>query len=237
MYSNESQTISPALSTDLSARIRSVSMEADPSSQRNFNLATSLPNAEKASKPPESSEAACQCLRTIGMLLMELEAKSLVVESGTLDSMLVSQKDFLRRCNSILDCIDCSVRAEYILLLGLLAQSLTNLCEDTVNKYIEEVQRQLEFPKTSHATIPSPPSSETSNKVFLGQYEIESPQEWHTLMKVLIVMQLQNLQSLLRGMFKAASLGSNANHFPMIERPCPTERRVMVLIQRLGQAT
>lgn len=181
----------------------------------------------------EPCEASCQCLRTIGIMLTELEAKSLVAESGTLDSMLASQKYFLSRCNSILDCENCSVRAEYILLLGLLAQNLTNLCEATVNKYLDEVRRP---PKTPGATIPSPPLSEASNKVYLGHYEVGSPQEWHTLMKVLIVMQLQNVQSLLRGMFRAASLGSNAKHFPMIERPCPTERRVTILIRRLGQA-
>jgi len=171
------------------------------------------------------------------MMLIELEAKSLVVEDGTLDSMLASQKEFLSRCKSILDCQYCSMRAEYILLLGLLAQNLTNLCETTVNKYLDEVRRPCETHKILDATNPSPPSSETSNKVYLGQYEVESPQEWHTLIKVLIVMQLQNVQSLLRGMFKAASLGSTAKHFPMIERPCPTERRVTIFIQRLGQAT
>ncbi len=170
-------------------------------------------------------------------MLIELEAKSLVFENGTLDSMLASQKDSLSRCNSILDCQNCSMRAEYILLLGLLAQNLTNLCETTVNKYLDEVRRPSENDKTLDATIPSPPSSETSDKVYLGHYKVESPQEWHTLMKVLIIMQLQNVQSLLKGMFKAASLGSNAKHFPMIERPCPTERRVTILIQRLSQTT
>lgn len=198
-----------------------------------------LPNSDPSSKAmhqSESSESPCQCLRNIGMMLIELEAKSLVVENGTLDSMLASQKEFLSRCHSILDCQNCSMRAEYILLLGLLAQNLTNLCENTVNKYLDAVQRPSDSHETGDATIPSPSLSETSNKVYLGQYEVDSPQEWHTLMKVLIVMQLQNVQSLLRGMFKAASLGSNAEHYPMIERPCPTERRVAGLIQRLSQA-
>lgn len=140
----------------------------------------------------DSQHASCHCLSTIGILLTELEAKSLVTErSGSLDSMLAAQKEFLARCQSVLNCLDCSMRAEYILLLGLLAQNLTNLCETTVNKYLEEIRPSAEHSSSSSdACIPSPPS-ETSFKVNLGQYEVESTQEWHTLMKVLIVMQLQ----------------------------------------------
>lgn len=220
--------------------VHSVPFAGSPGSVHGIGQEGLLPNGDlspKALDRSTSSGTPCQCLHNIGMMLIELEAKSLVVENGTLDSMLASQKDFLSRCNSILDCQHCSMRAEYILLLGLLAQNLTNLCESTVNKFLEAVRRPSENHETLGATMPSRPLSETSDKVYLGRYEVELPQEWHTLMKVLIVMQLQNVQSLLKGMFKAASLGSNAEHCPMVERPCPTERRVIRLIQRLSQAT
>lgn len=148
-------------------------------------------NLDQTAQLPSTESAFCQCLSTIGTLLAELEARSLAAENGSLDSMLAVQKDFLGRCNSVLNCLDCSMRAEYILLLGLLAQNLTNQCDNTVSKYLEEVRPSVEHSSSRlDPPIPSPPS-ETNFRVNLGQYEVESTQEWHTLIKVLIVMQLQ----------------------------------------------
>lgn len=189
------------------------------------------PKVNSSSDLPDCAKDPCQCLHTVGLLMTGLEARSLLVDSDTLDSKLASQRVFLSRCNSVLGCEACSARPEYLMLLGLLTQNLTNFCEATVDKYLDEVRSHSKTP----GTIRSPSSSESSNRANLGSYEVESSEEWSTLMKVLIILQLQSLQTLLRGMKKASHLESNAM-LPKVEWPCPTERRVVALVQRLGQA-
>ena len=165
--------------------------------------------------------------------MTELEARSLVTDTAALDSKLASQKEFLTRCESVLGCATCSIRPEYLLLLGLLTQNLTNSCEATVNKYLEEIQTLQKSPEnldtTGHLSTPS----RTNGHAHLGRYQVETPREWSTLMKVLIILQLQNVQTLLRGMKKASYLVSDPA-LPRVQWPCPTERRVVGLIQRLG---
>jgi len=60
---------------------------------------------------------------------------------------------------------------------GLLAQNITNLCETTINEYLDNVQSPSETRKSLNATIL------LSRKVYLGQHKLKSPQEWHTLLK------------------------------------------------------
>ena len=185
---------------------------------------------------PDLSELPCQCLQNVTVMLSEIENKSLMTETVSLDCTLAWQKKFLSRCNSILECAKCPTRPEYLLLLGLLAQSITNHCESSVNTYLEEERRQSTQHRTLDTESDSLASLESNNRTYLGQYAVESPQEWNSLMKVLILLQLQNVQSLLRGMKKARSSGPNAVSLPRVQGPCPTEQRLMVLIQRLGNS-
>ena len=177
-------------------------------------------------------ESPCRCLEIVGKLLTETESKSLETDTGAVDMKLTWQKGFLQRCNTVLDCPNCLARPEYLLLLGFLTQNLTNYIEATVNMYLEDIQSQ---PRPSSTKSPST-SSERSSKAHLGQYEVESPREWSTLMKVLIILQLQSVQKLLRSMKEASHMESNAM-LPQIQWPCPTERRVMRFIDKLGQPT
>ena len=168
--------------------------------------------------------------------MTELEARSLVADTAALDSKLASQKEFLGRCESVLGCPACSIRPEYLLLLGLLTQNLTNSCETTVNKYLEEIQNLPNSPQSLDTTSRTPQPSQINSRAHLGRYEVETSREWSTLIKVLIILQLQNVQTLLRGM-KTASYLVTDPALPRVQWPCPTERRVVGLIQRLGEAT
>ena len=196
--------------------------------------------------------------------MMELEAKGLNPDTAPLDTKLSSQKDFLNRCNTLLECAVCRTRPEYLLLLGLFTQNLTSLCEATVSNYLAEVQT---IPDSRQIRDTNPdPVSKAGTVAHIGQYEIDSQQEWNTLVKVLIILQLQSIENLLRGTKEASYTESNSM-LPRVQWPCktnpklsfvtewchicpyqmsdanfkvdsgPTARRVMILIQRLGQPT
>ena len=219
----------PLMSTSI-APGPSESLREIPHAIQGINGTVPVPNTKPHIGTGESSSSSCSCLQVVGKMMTELEARSLEIDDSAVDSKLASQKDFLNRCNSILGCQTCSARPEYLLLLGLLTQNLTNFCEGTVNRYLNEIGNHPE----SSATMG--PLAETKNRGRVGHYEVDSRHEWSTLMKVLIILQLQSVQTLLRGMKKASHLESNAI-LPRVEWPCPSERRIMALIQRLGETT
>lgn len=160
-------------------------------------LESVLGNGSKSLRPSGNSPTRCECLRTIEVLFEELERKKHTIDPAALDSILASQKKALVRCNSVLSCSTCAARSEYILLLGLITERLATLCESTVSLYLKEVQRRSSFRTSSNGKHHSRTSSEETNKVFLGRYEIESPEEWSSLIRVLIVIQIRNLRILL----------------------------------------
>lgn len=177
----------------------------------------------------------CQCLNTVAVLLEELEAKSKLVDPAALDSILASQKEALGRCNSVLSCTTCFPKPEYILLLGMVTERLACLCEATVTKYLEEAaQRQSNsVTEASNGRHHSRTSSAGSGgaKVFLGSYEIESPEEYNGVIRFLIALQLQSLRKFIEGMKKAAGTGpSCASQLPKVQA---AEKRVAKLIQKI----
>lgn len=174
--------------------------------------------------PPASADvpARCQCLRLIEVLLEDLERGHYLDDPAALDSILAWQKRALSHCSTVLSCSACVARSEHILLLAFITERLATLCESTVSLYLKELQRRSSANGRRH--------SEESGTVFLGCYEIESKEEWSSLIRVLIVLQLRSLRSLLGDMSNAARAGTNAAQLPMVQA---TERRVDDLIQRL----
>lgn len=191
-----------------------------------------LSNVSKALSPPDDSPTRCQCLWTIEVSLEELERKQHIVDPAALDSILALQKKALAGGYSVLDCSTCVSRSEYVLLLGLTTERLVTLCESAVSMYLEEVQRRSSSRTSPDRKYQSRTSSGESIKTFLGRYEIESLEEWSSLMRVLIVIQLRNLLTLLAGIKKAALSGTNVTRLPMVQA---TERRIGVLIQKVRQ--
>lgn len=199
---------------------------------RQTSSMSTLPRVQRSKTLPSSddSPARCQCLRLIEVLLEDLERKNFLDDPVALDSILAWQRKALAHCSTVLGCSACVARSEYILLLGLITDRLATLCESTVSLYLKEVQRRTTSQTSSDRRHHSRTSSEESSTVFLGCYEIESREEWSSLIRVLIVLQLRNLRSLLGDMNKAATTRTNASHLPMVQA---SERRVSNLIQKL----
>ena len=163
------------------------------------------------------------------MLLEDLETKGRHVDTAALDSILVSQKEALGRCNTVLNCSSCFLRPEYILLLGMVAERLATLCESTVAKYLEDTHEGTSFHESSATNNPI-----HDVKVCLGGYEIETPDERVGLVRLMIVMQLQSLRKFVEGV--SIAVASRREGKTQVGKVQAAEQRLAKLIQRIRQS-
>lgn len=195
---------------------------ATPSSQSN----------QETSTRSTATQGNCQCLNTIVIVIEDLEAKSMHVDTTSLDSILMSQKEALDRCNSVLNCSTCYLRREYILLLGMVTEVLASLCESTVTKYLET---------SNDGTLPREPDADARHysrgspmddiKVSLGGYEIEIPEERIRMVHVLIAMQLQSSKKFIEGVANAVVLRAEGKTSAI--KVQAAEQRVAKLIHKV----
>ena len=200
-----------------------------------------MPSKDDSANQQTKPASKCRCLNTISLLL---EGRTQLPNSSVkLDLILASQKETLARCHSVLSCSTCSPRPEYILLLGMVTERLVSLYECIIDRYLACVSSaQLPFrhgAAAAAATSPGPrnhhrnsPSSSGEVKVFLGNYEIDHPDEYNGLMRVLIVMQLRCLWKFVTGMKKAAESGAAV----VAPRVYALEKRAMRLVQTIRQS-
>lgn len=163
------------------------------------------------------------------LLLEDLETKARHVDTAALDSILVSQKEALGRCNSVLNCPSCFLRSEYILLLGMVTERLVSLCESTVAKYLDDVNDGTPFRKINARGNPM-----DDVKVSLGGYEIETPDERVGMVRLLIVMQLQSLRKFIEGV--ANAVASRKEGKTQLAKVQAAEQRLAKLIQKIRQS-
>ena len=163
------------------------------------------------------------------MLLEELETKARHVNTAALDSILVSQKEALGRCNTVLNCPSCFLRPEYILLLGMVTERLASLCESTVAKYLDDVNDGTSFGEMNGVGSPM-----DGVKVSLGGYEIETPDERIGMVRLLIVMQLQSLRKFVEGV--ANAVASRPEGKMQVVKVQGAEQRLAKLIQKIRQS-
>ena len=191
-----------------------------------------LSHGSKGMSSSHDNPTRCLCLWTIRVLLEELEKNNNPADPAALDTNLSSQKQALARCKTILKCSTCVARSEYILILGLIAQRLVTSYEASVSVYMQGLQRRSSIRVESNGIGRSQIRSEESEKVFLGHYEIDSPEEWSSLIRVIICLQLREFQTLLADMKDAAADGPKAAEMPVVRA---TERRIASLIYKLRQ--
>lgn len=190
------------------------------------------PNCNSHQKLDTSSASVsenCQCLSTMVMLLEDLETKARHVESAALDSILMSQKEALGRCNTVLNCSSCFLRQEYILLLGMVTEKLASLCESTVAKYLDDENGGTAFQEMNARGNPM-----DGVKVSLGGYEIETPDERVGMVRLLIVMQLQSLRKFVEGV--ANAVASRKEGKTQVLKVQAAEQRLAKLIQKIRQS-
>ncbi|KAL8826325.1 MAG: hypothetical protein Q9191_003876, partial [Dirinaria sp. TL-2023a] len=198
----------------------------------------SLLDVQKPPVPAFSVPANCKCLQEIGTLLSDLEHCRSQTTSVPLDYTLSYHKSALKQLSSLISCHMCRARPEFLVLLGVVCEKSTALCEAMLEQFSLE-SNPCPTTTQDRASTTKPRERfeatkaglyETHKTAFLGDYEVNSPAEWHWLMKVLVGMQLSSLHNVLttiKGMM--TPLPNGAQHGTLL---LSIEKRVRSLAAR-----
>lgn len=163
----------------------------------------------------------CTCLEEIGTLLSDLEHHRSRAATAPLDGTLSYHKSALAQLTALVSCQKCRTRLEFLVLLGVVCEKSTALCEEMLSK--RSLRHCLGSPAAKDdgsitkmeemIGMAGTDGNGTSKTAFLGDYEVNSVAEWHLLMKVLVGMQLSNLHNLLKVIkYLMAPLPNGAQH-------------------------
>ena len=166
-------------------------------------------------------EKTCQCLAEVTFALEKFEASRISGSRAGLDSIVANQKDVIQRCRSMLKCSSCMAKRENFVLLVFMSERIVVACGRIVTLYrmedggirtITGQPSQLGCLPTNHlpngveisnqgltTSVPSRTSSGWQ-ELLLGDYEINSVQEWDYLVRALINLQLKAMKGLLEDM-------------------------------------
>ncbi|KAI0141747.1 hypothetical protein GGR57DRAFT_509009 [Xylariaceae sp. FL1272] len=141
----------------------------------------------------------CRCLHRVIMLIEELglePAQSLGKRPTRLDRNLRWHKMAIQVAQQTLSCDLCCSRFESLTILNLLSDQLTTLCKRLVRCYTEPRQMCLVGEGTGNTPSTSPV---IRGSVFLGEYELDCAVEREMVLRPLILIQLRQLRSLVKG--------------------------------------
>ncbi|KAI1325883.1 hypothetical protein F5Y16DRAFT_252233 [Xylariaceae sp. FL0255] len=131
---------------------------------------------EYTTKSHGSNAAACQCLYRIVMVMDQLDSQDDCALEKSLNNMLVLHKEVLSHSTTMLGCMACTMRLENMMIVAMLLNTLAR-----------RYQRIVHVPGDS--TRPSPALS-------LGDYKVDSTEEYVALVYSLLGVQLRRLQTL-----------------------------------------
>lgn len=156
--------------------------------QDNF-LPTLRPPYELTNDESESmisvsqSNTTCHCLYRVLMVIDKLSVQDDSTVENSVDDLLVLHKEALSNGTAILGCTVCIERVENMLVLAMLIDKLSRLCHRIV-----------------HAPIKTPASS-----LSLGDYMVDSAEEYAVLISSLLGVQLRRLQTMAHRLHQISS--------------------------------
>ncbi|KAK4238697.1 hypothetical protein C8A03DRAFT_33297 [Achaetomium macrosporum] len=181
--------------------------------------APTSPTTAKRARPLDDEAAAtaggrdrlvCLCLQHVTFLVHELES----APTSCLDAGLALHKEAVGYGEGMLLCLQCSRRPENLTLLTFLAERLLRLGESIAKIFLQNK-------KTPVLDRPS---------VVVGEYEVDSPLEWETVLLTLIAQQLGAQKRLARTLKASAeTLGSES----VYRKAADTEKRASDLVETL----
>lgn len=147
----------------------------------------------------------CKCLQEIGNLLSDLEHHRSRAATVPLDCTLSYHKSALAQLSALVSCQKCQTRPEFLVLLGVVCEKSTALCETMLSQHPPRQCLASPAAKDGGSITMAGERFEmatidvhvTSKTAFLGDYEVNSVAEWQLLMKVLVDLQLSNLHNVL----------------------------------------
>ncbi|KAL8903859.1 MAG: hypothetical protein Q9207_003657 [Kuettlingeria erythrocarpa] len=191
--------------------------------------ATSGPHTKSQAQSPRlpgstsrgDAKDGCSCLYLTACLLEELGAESARSDPATMDLLLGSLRWALVRCTSILDCERCTSLSDNNMLLAMVGQYMSIICERIVMCYIE-LQRAHDQRQTREqaSTSPSPLSSYLKDEdggtmsksglvnaddIWFSTYRIDNGSERMQVLQCLARVQLTEFSRLLEKLQARAS--------------------------------
>ena len=173
--------------------------------------------------PPPSLPRPCECLHMMASLLEDLESRMETIASTTLDLILASNKEALIHCNKTLRCEMCPTRSGNMTLLSSICEKLVVLCEHVINEYLHQTQRVESSAKATGklSSMLRDGAAGFWQKAFLGAYTLDSYPEWDYLIRLLIGLQLRDLERLLvrmKSMASAVGRGARVTSLHAVEQ-------------------
>ncbi|KAL8925148.1 MAG: hypothetical protein Q9208_003653 [Pyrenodesmia sp. 3 TL-2023] len=213
-----------------------------PSKPPNLS-ATSGPHTKSSAQSPllpdltsrDDAKDGCSCLNLTACLLEELGAESARSDPATMDLLLGSFRWALVRCTSILDCERCTSLSDNNMLLAMVGQYMSIICERTVLCYIE-MQRAQDQRQTRQQMSTSPllagrdivsgdlkdedggtmskSGAVNTDDIWFSTYRIDNGSERMQVLQCLARVQLTELSRLLEKL--QARAGSRRGHLVLL---------------------
>jgi hypothetical protein len=145
------------------------------------------------------------------------------MESYTLDTILAHQKDAVKHCESMVRCLACIARSDYMMLLVIVIDKLADSCRQVVTKLAS---------CSTHGSGEAEPVSGKGPKTHFGQYKIDTPTEREYVSRVLTALRLRNVLAVLARMLTIAASASRGSQLSALRA---TEQRIRGTAEKLKQ--
>ncbi|KAL4880370.1 hypothetical protein BJY04DRAFT_219365 [Aspergillus karnatakaensis] len=189
--------------------------------------------AQKMQDASLTPRGQCDCLLLAAPMLEELENKLHCVdtEPHALDTVLAWQKDACTDCNKMLRCLNSAGCSEHIMLLAFACDKVARLGCRINSHYFEccAGQGQPQQPRTAKR-LDGGGTSGYVRSFFVGDYELDKPNESLRVIRVLIELQLRDLRTLVE---KSKLLAHGAAMITQLAVLRQTERRIIRLIEQI----
>ncbi|KAI0443232.1 hypothetical protein F4803DRAFT_330926 [Xylaria telfairii] len=136
--------------------------------------------------PHSQTRESCQCLQRVVFLLEEIESEAMDATVKELGPWLSRHKEALRCSEALLMCPLCQAKLEHMTILAFLIDKLIAMCDDVVSAYL------MTLTGSANHNMTGP-----KDGVWVGGFEIDSPDEWSAVVNTMLVMQVRGLETLI----------------------------------------
>lgn len=173
--------------------------------------------------PHPQEQESCRCLQRVVFSLEEIDMEAVDMNTRELGSWLSRHKEALRCGEALLACLRCRAKPEHMTILALLTDRLIAMCDAVVSAYLSTLAGNL-----NHEALVS---RDVTWLVRVGNFEIDSLQEWGALVSTMLVMQLREFDNLMVGIKDLLrSIGGERAQ----KKAEATQSRVLALLEKLG---
>ncbi|KAI0877704.1 hypothetical protein GGS24DRAFT_446472 [Hypoxylon argillaceum] len=171
---------------------------------------------------PSQAQGSCLCLQMVVSLLEELDSEAVDTNMKELGSWLPRHKKALRCSEALLTCPYCQAKPEHMTILAFLTDRLIAMCDEVVSGYLLTLAENI-----NHNILSL---QDGAWLVWVGNFEIDSLQEWSALVSTMLVMQLRGLDTL---MVKFRDMLGPIGGEGVRKKADSTQSRILALLEKL----